>query len=309
MGTAMKSLLRTVALFVALLAAGTAHASPRFWVGGTGTWDGSTTTHWSATSGGAGGASVPATPDSVTFDSNSGTGVVTVNTTIDIQFLDLSGSGGSGTPYGGTLDFSANNNNVTLESIGGNGSALHCGGASTIFNMGSGTWTIHFAGGNNTVSAATVTPANLTAVNSTVVYTPTSTPGSFVSYNLGNATWGTLTFNTGGFNVYRRVILTTATITTLNLAPGIDFYPNNNLTITNFNANGTAYNQSVHIGTLDASVKTLTITNASISWSAIGGITFAGSAITATNSFDLGGNSGTITITGPSGGGGRIIGG
>lgn len=45
----------------------------RFWVGGTGTWDAVTTTNWSATSGGAGGASVPTSSDDVNFDVNSGT--------------------------------------------------------------------------------------------------------------------------------------------------------------------------------------------------------------------------------------------
>lgn len=46
----------------------------RYWVGGTGTWDSSSTTNWSASSGGAGGASVPGNADSVFFDGNSGTG-------------------------------------------------------------------------------------------------------------------------------------------------------------------------------------------------------------------------------------------
>ena len=53
----------------------------RYWVGNGGTWDGSSTTHWSATSGGAGGASVPTSADSVYFDTNSFTalgGVVTL---------------------------------------------------------------------------------------------------------------------------------------------------------------------------------------------------------------------------------------
>lgn len=44
----------------------------RYWVGGSGTWDASSTTNWSATSGGAGGASVPTSADAVIFDSNSG---------------------------------------------------------------------------------------------------------------------------------------------------------------------------------------------------------------------------------------------
>jgi hypothetical protein len=47
-----------------------------YWVGGTGTWDATTTTNWSLTSGGAGGAGVPTTADDVIIDTNSGTGSV-----------------------------------------------------------------------------------------------------------------------------------------------------------------------------------------------------------------------------------------
>jgi hypothetical protein len=43
----------------------------RYWVGGSGTWDGFTSTNWSATSGGAGGAGVPTDNDSVIFNSAS----------------------------------------------------------------------------------------------------------------------------------------------------------------------------------------------------------------------------------------------
>ena len=52
----------------------------RYWVGGTGTWDSATTTNWSASSGGAGGASLPTAADNVFFDANSnvGTGAFTV---------------------------------------------------------------------------------------------------------------------------------------------------------------------------------------------------------------------------------------
>jgi len=51
----------------------------RYWVGGTGTWDTTNTANWSATSGGAGGASVPGPTDDVFFDANSGTGVLTLS--------------------------------------------------------------------------------------------------------------------------------------------------------------------------------------------------------------------------------------
>lgn len=45
-----------------------------YWVGGTGTWNGTTTTNWALSSGGAGGAGVPTQTDSVVFDANSNTG-------------------------------------------------------------------------------------------------------------------------------------------------------------------------------------------------------------------------------------------
>lgn len=69
----------------------------RYWVGGSGTWDSSTTTNWSASSGGAGGASAPVTGDAAIFDagSDSGTGfTVTLGTgaicnTLSISSLDF----------------------------------------------------------------------------------------------------------------------------------------------------------------------------------------------------------------------------
>lgn len=50
----------------------------RFWVGGTGTWDGSSTTHWATSSGGGSGASAPTSSDDVTIDANSGGGTITI---------------------------------------------------------------------------------------------------------------------------------------------------------------------------------------------------------------------------------------
>jgi len=53
----------------------------RYWVaGGSGNWNGTDTNNWSATSGGASGASVPTTADDVFFDANSGAGTATIAT-------------------------------------------------------------------------------------------------------------------------------------------------------------------------------------------------------------------------------------
>ena len=54
----------------------------RYWVGGTGNWNTSNTANWSATSGGAGGASVPTSSDIANFTSGSGTGTVTITSTV-----------------------------------------------------------------------------------------------------------------------------------------------------------------------------------------------------------------------------------
>lgn len=64
----------------------------RYWVGGSGLWNSTDTSHWSATSGGAGGASVPGASDHVTFDNNSGAGAV-VNNNYFASFLSLTVTG------------------------------------------------------------------------------------------------------------------------------------------------------------------------------------------------------------------------
>jgi len=68
----------------------------RYWVGGTGTWDSSSTANWSGTSGGLGGASVPTSADDVYFDANSGGGVCTIGgASVDCNSLTTVGYTGS----------------------------------------------------------------------------------------------------------------------------------------------------------------------------------------------------------------------
>jgi fibronectin-binding autotransporter adhesin len=72
-----------------------------YWVGGNGTWDNASSANWSASSGGAGGAGIPNSTDTVNFDSGSGTAArVTVaataactNATINKADITLSLSG------------------------------------------------------------------------------------------------------------------------------------------------------------------------------------------------------------------------
>lgn len=61
----------------------------RYWVGGTGTWDGTNILNWSATSGGLPGASAPVATDLVFFDSSSGSGTVSVAATATAQDTNI----------------------------------------------------------------------------------------------------------------------------------------------------------------------------------------------------------------------------
>jgi len=66
----------------------------RYWVGGTGAWTTTSTTVWSATSGGASGASVPTATDSVFFDQ---AGTRTITLTGALNCLDITVSAGTHT--------------------------------------------------------------------------------------------------------------------------------------------------------------------------------------------------------------------
>lgn len=129
----------------------------RYWVGGAGNWDASTTTHWSATSGGSGGASVPGASDKVYFDSNSSGGTVTMTTSPTILCIVMNG-------FTGTLD--ANGNSPTMN---------YFDGASLLFGwslkLGSGTWTIN---GNNGFSATWCVNGTLDGGSGTLKFTDTT---------------------------------------------------------------------------------------------------------------------------------------
>lgn len=81
----------------------------RYWVGGTGTWNSTNTTNWSATSGGTGGASVPTSADNVIFNTNSGTGTVTFSGSIDCLTFTFTSS---------TITVSAGTSTLTVASSG-----------------------------------------------------------------------------------------------------------------------------------------------------------------------------------------------
>jgi hypothetical protein len=274
----------------------TVHNASRFWVSGTGTWDSSTTTHWGSSSGTADNSSVPGSADTVTFDGSSGGGTATLNFggTITIQSL-VCGN------FGGTIDNSANNNNITM-SLSGNAFNGSGGGTRTI-KLGSATYTL--SGGTATWFLQTATNLTFQCGTSTIKFTGTNTR-SFVG---GSQTYGTL-------NIGAVVSSGTFTIslgsgsgnTFANLVINAPNYIIIAALITN-----TVTNAVTWTGTGSSPIAFLTnATGAQSALALAAGSTmqfcsfrdmmFSGSP-TATNSFDHGGNTG-ITITGPSGGSG-----
>lgn len=86
----------------------------RFWVGGTGTWNGSNTANWSATSGGTGGASVPTGGDVVIFDANSNNGNSGASYTVTLAGINASATSVTfNNPSAGTLNFTGTGNIAT----------------------------------------------------------------------------------------------------------------------------------------------------------------------------------------------------
>jgi hypothetical protein len=76
----------------------------RYWVGGSGTWDATTTTNWSATTGGLGGASAPTSADNVIFNSLSNATLYTVTVGTTAVCADFT----VGAPLTGAVTFSLN---------------------------------------------------------------------------------------------------------------------------------------------------------------------------------------------------------
>ncbi len=87
----------------------------RYWVGGNGTWSATNTTNWSATSGGAGGASAPTLSDNVFFDANSGAGSVSI---LSATCRDLDCTGFLGTIQGSGSTFNVYGSLVLNSTMG-----------------------------------------------------------------------------------------------------------------------------------------------------------------------------------------------
>src|SRR5882762_3187909 len=162
----------------------------RFWVGGNGTWDASTTTNWSASSGGAGGQSVPTSADSVTLDGNSGAAaVITVNSNINAASVTLGVTGGN---FTGTLDLATNNNSPTF------GVFSFSGSGTRTLNGGSGLWTINGGSSNNAFDFTTTTGLTSNMSSTPISFIPSATLTGPRTFRTGGKAFGAITVQDSG---------------------------------------------------------------------------------------------------------------
>jgi hypothetical protein len=151
-----------------------------YWVGGAGTWDNASTTHWATSSGGAGGAGVPTSADNVIFDTASGT--VAYAVTIGV----------TATP--------ANCNDVTIGGLAAAAVTI-TSTATSVLNV-YGSWTnaatqVAFAStaGSNLNFLATTTGKTITTNNLTLGLLTLNFNGVSGGWTLGSAFTSTAAFN------------------------------------------------------------------------------------------------------------------
>lgn len=243
----------------------------RYWVGGTGTWDASTTTNWSATSGGAGGASAPTSADNVFFDGGSDAGAgftVTIATGAICNDITVSGldqamilAGTGNWTINGSLSFPATNLSYTASgtvtfTATSTGKTITTNGVNMVtcsatFNGIGGEWTL---GSACTIGSG---PLALTLTN-----------GSFVTNNF-NVTGGFLVSN--NTNSGRSFTLGSSTLTFNRTASSIQL-----------NSTGLTFNAGTSSFVLNGAGAVIDVT---------GGVTFYNVSFTSTSA-------GAITITG-----------
>ena len=282
----------------------------RYWVGGTGTWNSTSTTNWSASSGGASGASVPTAADNVFFNANSnvGTGSFTVTMAdsprvcndITISGLDgamtlagtsigLTVSGSLSFPatnftrtYNGTTTFNATTTGKTITT---NGVAF---GAAVTLNGVGGVWTL---GSAFSCGSSTLTLTNGTFDTNTSNYSVTA--GVFVS---NNSNTRTINLNASTVTLDGSWTMSTSTNATLNAGTSTI-----NLTQVNSSLNGgglTYYNVSFTSTTVTVSTKQITGANT------FNNLTFSTPSSASNLNYSIGANqtiNGTLTVNGSNG--------
>ena len=169
----------------------------RYWVGGHPTnnnWNqtGSGTTNWSATSGGAGGASVPGASDDVIFDgAGGGNSTATISATITVLSFTVTGGYTSTITHNAVLTVAGNVTLNTSYTIAGS-SGMTISAASTITSGGK-TWpnVMTWSGANTKTLSGNLTVSGLLTVSSLTTLNQTGTDTLILSNGITNTSGAT----------------------------------------------------------------------------------------------------------------------
>ena len=249
----------------------------RYWVGGAGTWNATTTTNWATSSGGAGGASAPTSADNVIFDANSNTGtgaftVTVAGTSVAPSVCNDFSTGGAGGALDGAMTLALSSNFLNIY------------GSLTLpasnFSATSVNTTIGFL--------ATTTGKTITTNGVTLPVGLYSFNGAGGGWTLGSAFTSTSsvltviqgTFDTGNFNITTGALTTTGVLTrTINL--GSSTIALSGVTAINLISTGLTWNAGTSQLNLSSASPTfngggLTLYNVSFTSTAISTVTITG---------------------------------
>lgn len=252
-------------------------ATTRYWVGGTGTWDATTTTNWSTSSGGAGGASVPTSLDAVVFNTSSSTAnaayTVTIGTGANVRAAAIT-MGGPGA--GNNITWAGSGNMILHGSFDLTAGTADC----TRTFTGSLTWSGSTSG--KTFNSNGVTLASAIAVNGVSAEWTLA-----AALDIGSST---LTVTNGNL-----------LLSTYNLTAGSVSSDNGNSRTINFGSGTVALSGStpVTFGTTETNRAALTVTagTAQINCAATSP-TFSGNNQTVYNVSFTSTSAGTVTLNG-----------
>jgi hypothetical protein len=247
----------------------------RYWVGGSGTWDTTSTTNWSTTDGGAGGASVPTAADSVFFTQ---VGSYTVTMTGALTCLDFTTTNGPVTFTAGTTPTLAISGSLTFVA----GTVMGTG-ISTTFNATTTGKTIT----TNGVNYASLITFNGIGGEWTLgsAYTGSSIFVSAGTFNTANYNVSSITFATSSSNA-KVINLGSSTVT---LSGNINF-AGSNLT---FNAGTSQINLTAN----SAALETIGVTFYNVAWTGAGAGTRLIAGSNTFNTFSVSGTTPTMNIT------------
>jgi hypothetical protein len=178
----------------------------RFWRGGSGTWNTSSTTNWSATDGGAGGASAPTTADDVFITSLSGSPTVTI-TIANCKSLTTTGATCTLTGTGASLTVAGSITLSSTTSCTVSGGTLSVTGTGTITTNGVSFTFLNInltPGAGNTITFGSAFTQSTVGGTTTIGVGTYNLNGQTVSapiISAGSTTVRTIQFNAGNLSI------------------------------------------------------------------------------------------------------------